>query len=157
MLTTKFNSISPIELLEIISSYDIQDEIKLSHIQNLKTHIKKDTIDLRNVPIYLQIITKGLEITRLNISSVSFNSLSYLIKRISVQDKSGNILKRRMLLILPILINKLGNASSPAGTNLAKKSLEDYWLSSPIEVEDALTEIALKTQILKLPLKPSIG
>ena len=62
-----------------------------------------------------------------------------------------------MLLILPILINKLGNASSPAGTNLAKKSLEDYWLSSPIEVEDALTEIALKTQILKLPLKPSIG
>ena len=93
MLTTKFNSISPIELLEIISSYDIQDEIKLSHIQNLKTHIKKDTIDLRNVPIYLQIITKGLEITRLNISSVSFNSLSYLIKRISVQDKSGNILK----------------------------------------------------------------
>ena len=49
-----------------------------------------------------------------------------------------------MLLILPILINKLGNASSPAGTNLAKKSLEDYWLSSPIEVEDALTEIAFK-------------
>lgn len=153
MLTTKFNSISPIELLEIISSYDIQDEIKLSHIQNLKTHIKKDTIDLRNVPIYLQIITKGLEITRLNISSVSFNSLSYLIKRISVQDKSGNILKEECFLILPILINKLGNASSPAGTNLAKKSLEDYWLSSPIEVEDALTEIAFENPNTKITIE----
>lgn len=153
MLATKFNSISPIELLEIISSYDVQDEMKLSHIQNLKTHIKKDTIDLRNVPIYLQIIIKGLEITRLNISSVSFNSLTYLIKRISVQDKSGNILKEECFLILPILINKLGSASSPAGTNLAKKSLEDYWLSSPIEVEDALTEIAFENPNNKITIE----
>ena len=58
-----------------------------------------------------------------------------------------------MLLILPILINKLGNASSPAGTNLAKKSLEDYWLSSPIEVEDALTEIAFENPNTKITIE----
>lgn len=95
-----------------MSSSNVPDESKLAHIQNLKTHIKKDTIDLRNVDIYLQIICKGLEQSNPNISSISFNSLFYLIKRINVQDSSGAILERQSFLILPILINKLGGTSS---------------------------------------------
>lgn len=139
-----------------MSSSNVPDESKLAHIQNLKTHIKKDTIDLRNVDIYLQIICKGLEQSNPNISSISFNSLFYLIKRINVQDSSGAILERQSFLILPILINKLGGTSSSSSggsISLAKKSLEDYWLSSPESVEEAILEISFTTTNVKITIE----
>ncbi|KAI5951954.1 STU1 [Candida jiufengensis] len=135
------NSDSAKDLLDTFNSDTISNNAKFEHIQSLKTHIKKDSIDLLKVPIYLQIIMKGLELNDSRITSVSFNSLSYLIKRISVQDKSGKILKDQSFLILPILINKLGSSN----TSVAKKALEDYWLSSPNEVEKALNEISFNT------------
>ncbi|KAI5960590.1 STU1 [Candida pseudojiufengensis] len=129
------------DLLSVFNSDSISNDTKFENIQILKTHIKKDSIDLLKVPIYLQIIMKGLELNDSRITSVSFNSLSYLIKRISVQDKSGKVLKDQSFLILPILINKLGSSN----TSVAKKALEDYWLSSPNEVEKALNEISFNT------------
>ncbi|RCK56260.1 Protein STU1 [Candida viswanathii] len=149
------NNISPIEVFDIISSQTVPDDVKLAHIQNLKTHIKKDTIDLRNVDIYLQIICKGLEIINSNISSVSFNSLFYLIKRINVQDSSGAILERQSFLILPILINKLGSSSSGSGSGvtLAKKSLEDYWLSNADAVEEAILEISFTGSNIRITIE----
>lgn len=156
-LKIKLNDISPIEVFDIISSSSVPDEIKLAHIQNLKTHIKKDIIDLRNVDIYLQIICKGLEQSNTNIASISFNSLFYLIKRINVQDTSGAILERQSFLILPILINKLGgtvSSSSNGGRiSLAKKSLEDYWLSNPNSVEEAILEISFSTTNIRLTIE----
>ncbi|KAL6453369.1 STU1 Protein STU1 [Candida maltosa Xu316] len=135
-------NISPFEVLEIISSSDQPDETKLSHIQNLKTHIKKDTIDLRNTTVYIQIILKGLDIPNLNISS-----------RLSVQDRSGSILKEESYLILPPLINKFGNASTQNGINSARKTLEDYWLTSPKEVEHVLLEKSFNISNIKITIE----
>ena len=116
-------------------------ESKLQLIQSLKSQIKKYGIDLDDVPTFLKIITKGLDINELGILNVSFNSLYYLIRRISVQDRSGKILKDQSFYILPVLINRLGTSSS----GIAKKALEDYWLNSPVEVENAVREIAFTT------------
>ncbi|KAI3405856.2 STU1 [Candida oxycetoniae] len=129
-------------MMSVFTSDSFNNEDKLRHIQTLKTHIKKDMIDLTQVPLYLQVIMKGLEVPELGISNVSFNSLSYLIKRISVQDKSGNILKDQSFLILPVIINKFKGTSSTAA---AKKALEDYWLSAPDDVENALMKISFTT------------
>ena len=88
--------------------------------------------------MYLRIIMKGLEIKEEGISSLSFNALSYLIKRVSAQDRSGQILKEQSFLILPILINKFASNN----VVVSKKALEDYWLSTPEEVEHAVNEIS---------------
>ncbi|CAI5756715.1 unnamed protein product [Candida verbasci] len=138
--------ISAEEILELFNDSNTNDNIKLDYINKLKTHIKKDSIDTKQVDIFLEIIIKGLDIHNLNISSISFNSLSYLIKRISVQDKSGKILRNQSLLILPILINKLY-------INSSKKALEDYWLSAPHEVEDALSEISFNNNNVNITIE----
>lgn len=136
-------------MLQTLESNATTSDSKLEQILALKTHIKKDSIDLNEVPMYLHIIMKGLEIKESGVSNVSFNALSYLIKRVSVQDPSGKILKEQSFLILPVLINKLGSNN----VVIAKKALEDYWLSTPVEVENAVNEISFTCGNLQVTIE----
>lgn len=142
-------SLDPQEMLQTLESNVPSSEVKLQHIQALKTHIKKDSINLDEVPMYLHIIMKGLEIREHGISNVSFNALSYLIKRVSVQDRSGKILKDQSFSILPVLVNKLGSENMV----VAKKALEDYWLSTPEEVENAVNEALFTCMNLQITIE----
>ncbi|KAI5958077.1 STU1 [Candida theae] len=137
------------ESLQVMESSASSNEVKLQHMQTLKAHIKRNSIDLSEVPMYLRIIMKGLEFKEHGISNISFNALSYLIKRISAQDRSGEILKQQSFLILPVLINKLGSDNS----SVSKKALEDYWLSAPEEVEHAVNEISFTSTNMQIAIE----
>ncbi|KAK6456751.1 putative mitotic spindle protein [Scheffersomyces xylosifermentans] len=137
------------ELFQIVASKESSDLKKLELISNLKTHIKKDVVNLDEVPKYIEALSIAVDIPDLGISASSFSALSHLIKRVSMQDKSGTVLKSQSFLVLPIIINRLGD-SKTSTLSSARKALEAYWFSSPKEVEDAILEIALKHRNTKI-------
>lgn len=136
-------------LYGIISSSEANNETKLKAIIELKTHVKKDFVDIKQVPEYLEALSKGVKIPDSSILSNSFSVISHLVKRVSMQDSSGEVLKSQSHSTLPLIINKLGDAKNSC-RNSAKKALEAYWLSAPSQVERALIEVAFVHRNLKV-------
>lgn len=136
-------------LYRIISSPEADNETKLKAIIELKTHVKKDFVDIKQVPEYLEALSKGVKISDSSILSNSFSVISHLVKRVSMQDSSGEALKSQSHSALPLIINKLGDAKHSC-RNSAKKALEAYWLSAPSQVERALIEVAFVHRNLKV-------
>ncbi|KAG2732554.1 hypothetical protein G9P44_004971 [Scheffersomyces stipitis] len=131
------------ELFQIMASRDVDQTRKLELVLKLKTNIKKDAVDIAQVPTYFEALSIGVDIPDLGISVASFSTLAHLIKRVSMQDKTGMVLKNQSFLVLPIIINRLAN-SNTSTLSSARKALEAYWFSSPREVESAILDIALK-------------
>lgn len=138
-------SISADELFQVIASKERSNGSKLEFISQLKTHVKKDFVDLKQVPRFIEALSIAVDIPDLGILGNAFSVLSHLIKRVSMQDKSGALLKSQSYLVLPIIISRLGDPK-PTKRNSARKALEAYYFSSPEEVEDSITEIALKSR-----------
>lgn len=135
--------ISAEDLFHTIASPNSNNDTKIQLIMDLKAHVKKDFVDMKEVPRYLEALSIAVDIPESNILSISFSLLCHLVKRVSMQDKSGSVLSSQGFLILPIIINRLGDSKSST-LNSAKKALEAYWLSAPEEVEKSLIEIAFK-------------
>ncbi|ODV77511.1 uncharacterized protein CANTADRAFT_55826 [Suhomyces tanzawaensis NRRL Y-17324] len=135
-------TVSANELFLVVASKSSTNETKLHHIQQLKSHVKKDLVDISLVAKYVEALAIAVDIPDLGILTVSFSVLSHLVKRVSMQDKSGNVLKGQSFLILPIIINRLGDSKASTRSS-ARKALEAYWFSAPKQVEEAVAEIAL--------------
>mgnify|MGYP001025599006 CR=1 FL=1 len=133
------------ELFLAITSEDVSNDIKLGMILSLKNHIKKDYVDMNHVPQYLQALSIGVDIDDLDISSNSFSVLCHLVRRVSMQDNHGVVLKLQSYLILPIIINRLSSAKKSLRLS-ASKALEAFWLAAPQQVEQAVLEIGLQNR-----------
>lgn len=134
--------ISATNLFQIIASPTNENDRKLRSINELKTHVKKDFVDINQVPKYLEALSIAVDIPDAVIQSNSFSVLSHLVKRVSMQDTTGSVLKSQSYLVLPIIINKLGDTTSNSRSS-AKRALEAYWLSAPKQVEESIIDIAL--------------
>lgn len=111
---------------------------KLSMILNLKSHVKRDFVNIAEVPKYLEALSVAIDSTDANLSTNAFSVLCHMVKRVSIQDSSGKVLKQHSFLVLPILINHL-NGKAPQRTS-SRKALEAYWLLAPRKVEDSLRD-----------------
>lgn len=139
--------ISSHELFQKVASHDFSNDAKLEQILQLKTHVKKDFVDILQVPGYFEALSIAVDIHELGILTNAFSVISHLVKRVSMQDKTGQVLKLQSYLILPIIINRMGD-SKHSTKNAAMKAIEAYWFSAPKEVEDSLLDIALKSRSL---------
>ncbi|KAK6462352.1 protein STU1 [Scheffersomyces coipomensis] len=140
------SSLSPTfadEFFQSMASKESDASTKLNLVNQLKTHIKKDCVDLNQVPKYIEALSIAVDIPDLGISASGFSALSHLIKRVSMQDKSGNVLRSQSFLVLPIIINRLGDSKSSTVSS-ARKALEAYWFSAPNEVDDSIIDVAFK-------------
>ncbi|EGW35203.1 uncharacterized protein SPAPADRAFT_132669 [Spathaspora passalidarum NRRL Y-27907] len=129
------------ELFQIIASPEVDEITKLEHIQRLKSRIKKGFVDLSLVPKYFDSLAIAVDIPSPEIRTNSLSTLSYLIKRISVQDKRESLLKQQSTTVVPILISKLADPSSNIVV-LARNALENYWMVASTEVEDLILKQA---------------
>lgn len=137
--------VSSQELFNAIASKDIPAETKLDLILQLKTHVKKDLVDMKQVPQYFDALAIAADIHDSGILSNSFTVICHLVKRVSMQDKSGKMLELQSYLVLPILINRMGDLKSSTISS-SKKALEAYWFSAPKAVETALGDLAFKSR-----------
>lgn len=135
--------ISADALYQLISSSDENYNQKSDGINDLKAFVKKDFVDVDQAPKYFEALSIAVDITNQGISVNAFSTLSHLVKRISMQEPNGTVLKKQSYLVLPIIIGRLGD-SKGSTRNAARKALEAYWFSAPKEVEDAIMEISLK-------------
>lgn len=135
--------ISADALYQLLSSSDENYNQKLDGINDLKAFVKKDFVDVEQAPKYFEALSIAVDITNQGISVNAFSTLSHLVKRISMQEPNGTILKAQSYLVLPIIIGRLGD-SKGSTRNAARKALEAYWFSAPKEVEDAVMDISLK-------------
>lgn len=141
--------ISASRLYQIVASPTSDNDAKLRSINELKTHVKKDFVDIKQVPKYVEALSIAVDISDTGILTSSFSVLSHLVKRVSMQDSSGEVLKSQSYLVLPIIINRLGDIKASARIS-AKKALEAYWFSAPKEVEDSIIDIAFSHKNLKV-------
>lgn len=128
------------DLFAVISSPTSSNEEKLNLIMNLKAHVKRDFVDIFQVPKYLETLSIAIDISDYNILSNSWSALCHMIKRVNIQDKSGKVLKDQSFIVLPIIINKLGDNKSSIKAS-ARKALEGYWLSASRKVEESVMDI----------------
>ncbi|RLV92654.1 Protein STU1 [Spathaspora sp. JA1] len=130
-----------------MSSHETNDTTKLEHISSLKSHIKKGFIDLSSAPKYFHVLIIALDSPNIELRSNALSTLTYLIKRISVQDKSESLLKRQSNVVVPILINKL---IDPSVKTLARNALENYWIADNVTVEQLILSLGFNGQELGL-------
>ncbi|KAI0462447.1 hypothetical protein LJB42_003940 [Komagataella kurtzmanii] len=112
-------------------------------INKFKTHVKKDFVNLANVPKYFECLTIAInkqENENTSIPILAFSTLCHLVKRVSMQD--ANVLKIIDYFALPVLIGKLDHPKT-AVKNSAKKAIKVYWESCPMEVETAIRDHGL--------------
>lgn len=85
--------ISASRLYQIVASPTSDNDAKLRSINELKTHVKKDFVDIKQVPKYVEALSIAVDISDTGILTSSFSVLSHLVKRVSMQDSSGEVLK----------------------------------------------------------------
>lgn len=110
---------------------------------DLKTHVKKDNVNLSYVPKYFESLSIVMDSPDRAVQSVAFSLICHLVKRVSIQDHTGNILGDHSYLVLPIVIPKIADPKSSISAP-ARRALEAYWLSAPEKVEHSLVDVGLR-------------
>lgn len=106
----------------------------------MKAHIKREFVDLTEVPRYFESLKLANKSGDYKLSSIAFSTICHLIKRVGMQDP--HILRNVSKIVLPILVNRLLDPK-PNFRSQAKKSLETFWLATPTIVEAYLKDSAL--------------
>ncbi|ODQ77962.1 hypothetical protein BABINDRAFT_163013 [Babjeviella inositovora NRRL Y-12698] len=116
-------------------------QTKLDRLADFKTHVKRDFVDLRQVPRYFEALSVATDASDPQIASVAFLAMCHLVKRVSMQDRTG-VLAPCAYLVLPLLLAKLVDLRNSLRVS-AKKALEAYWLVCPSEVAQAMRDSGL--------------
>lgn len=106
----------------------------------MKAHIKREFVDLTEVPRYFESLKAANKSNDFKLSSIAFSTICHLIKRVGMQDP--HMLRGVSKIILPILVNRLLD-QKPNFRSQAKSSLETFWLATPSIVENYLKDSAL--------------
>lgn len=126
-------------LFEAVVSATSSDSEKLRLITDFKTFVKRLNVETASVPKYLEALSIGTDSSNPAVLQNSFSAICYTVKRVNVQNASS-VLKEQAFLVLPIIINRLGDAKLHVRI-AAKKALEGYWLSAHSQVEQSLVDI----------------
>lgn len=126
-------------LFEAVVLSNTSDSEKLRLISDFKTFVKRLNVDIASIPKYLEALSIGTDSSNSSVLQNSFSAICYTVKRVNVQN-AASVLKDQSFLVLPIIINRLGDPKLPVKTS-AKKALEGYWLSAHAQVEQSLVDI----------------
>ncbi|ODV91878.1 hypothetical protein CANCADRAFT_30179 [Tortispora caseinolytica NRRL Y-17796] len=119
-------------LLRIIQTSTPIDS-KVKAIDTFKGNVKKEVVNLPDVPTYFEALFAALQLDVVQLNSLTFSALCHLIRRVSIQDSS--YLSEYTDAVVPILLDRLGS-SKESIVKAAHKALHDYWLSCPGPVEN---------------------
>ncbi|KAF3990242.1 hypothetical protein FT663_03286 [Candidozyma haemuli var. vulneris] len=120
-------------------------EKKLEAVSNLKTHVKKENVDLGQVQAYFEAISVLMDSPDQGLQNTTFSLLCHLVKRVSIQDSRTTLLHDHGFLVLPIIITRIADSRASVKIS-AKRALEAYWLTAPSKVEQALIDSGLKNR-----------
>lgn len=118
---------------------------KLEAVLNLKTHVKKENVDLTQVQAYFEAISVLMDLTDQNLQNTTFSLLCHLVKRVSIQDSKTTLLHDHSFLVLHIIVTRIADPRASIKIS-AKRALEAYWLTAPTKVEQALVELGLRNR-----------
>ncbi|RKP32110.1 hypothetical protein METBISCDRAFT_12759 [Metschnikowia bicuspidata] len=118
------------------------NETRRSTLVQFKTHVKKDNVDLPSVPKYFDALAVSTNLLDPDIIMLAFSLVCHLVKRISIQDKSGTILPSVAPVVFPIVIPRIADPRTIIKVS-ARRALEAYWLSAPDHTQRAVAEIGL--------------
>lgn len=121
------------------------DSRKLEAVQDLKTHVKKENVDLTQVQAYFEAISVLMDLTDQNLQNTTFSLLCHLVKRVSIQDSRTTLLHDHSFLVLHIIVTRIADPRASIKIS-AKRALEAYWLTAPTKVEQALVELGLRNR-----------
>lgn len=116
------------------------NEQKCAIISELKAHIKRDFVDLSQVPRYFEALKVANKSQDYKLASLAFSSTCHLVKRVGMQDP--NALRGPSKVVLPILFTRLMD-SKLMFQQQAKSTLETFWLATPTIVEAYIRDSAL--------------
>lgn len=131
-------------LFNLVVSNEL-DEKKLEAVLNLKTHVKKENVDLTQVQAYFESISVLMDLPDQNLQNTTFSLLCHLVKRVSIQDSRTTLLHDHGFLVLPIIVTRIADSRASVKIS-AKRALEAYWLTAPSKVELAITELGLRNR-----------
>lgn len=120
-----------------------------SLLADLKTHVKKDNVALPYVPKYFEALSIVMDSQDPALQSLAFSVICHLVKRVSIQDKSGEILAGLGFLVLPMVIPRIADSKASTSAS-ARRALEAYWLLAPEKVEQALIDVGLTNRSILL-------
>lgn len=140
-------AVSGDELYRAVIAGNLQSVTLL--LTELKTLVKKDNVALPQVPKYFEALSIVMDTTDPTIQALAFSLLCHLVKRVSIQDISGQVLADQSFLVLPMVIPKIADNKSSISAS-ARRALEAYWLSVPEKVEQALVEVGLHNRSLHI-------
>lgn len=118
-------------------------------LQDLKTHVKKDNVQLPWVAKYFEALSIATDSNDAHLQTLAFSLVCHLVKRVSIQDPRGLVLLDQSFLVLPLLIPRIADHKTSVKV-AAKRALEAYWLSAPRAVEHAMVELGLANRNLLL-------
>ncbi|ORY86765.1 clasp N terminal-domain-containing protein [Protomyces lactucae-debilis] len=116
---------------------------QLEHLAAMKQCIKREIIETSAVRPLFQALTWGLPAANTQISSQSLTLAHGALRRLNLQD--GSLLGPVLPLVLPLFINKLGDANEKV-RDLARDCLAVAWKSCGAEVERAVKELGYRHQ-----------
>lgn len=118
-----------------------------SLLTDLKTHVKKENVALTFVPKYFEALSIVMDTSDPTVQALAFSLLCHLVKRVSIQDRTGKALADQSFLVLPMLIPRIADKKAAISAS-ARRALEAYWLAVPVKVEQALIDVGLHNRSL---------
>lgn len=118
-----------------------------SLVSDLKTHVKKDNVNLAYVPKYFEALSIVMDAADPAVQTLAFSVICHLVKRVSIQDRTGKMLASQSFLVLPTVIPRIADPKLAVNAS-ARRALEAYWLLAPSKVEQALVDFGITNRSL---------
>lgn len=117
-------------------------DARISAVSTFKSDIKRQAVDLNEVPIYFDALMDAYDFKDPHLHAVTFSAICYLTRRVLILNEST--LQPQVPIVLPLFIDNF--AHDPANENASKlaiRTFEDVWLAFAPETEQALRENGL--------------
>lgn len=138
-------------MFRLMSSKDVDMKTKQQTLKQFKMDAKHGNIDLQEVPRYFEGLSVAVDISNETVALLAFSALTTLVKVTAISNKR-DLLKNQLYLVLPIIINKLGDSNNDIKIR-AKKSLEDCWLTSHSQTSQLIMDLAIPNRNLVITLE----
>ncbi|ODV93985.1 hypothetical protein PACTADRAFT_51723 [Pachysolen tannophilus NRRL Y-2460] len=132
----------------IAGNYDTERKELL--VAEFKTHVKRDFVNLNEVPRNFEALILAINSNEFTLSSIAFSTLCHLVKRVSMQDSS--VLRNCYRMVIPVLIDRLGDIKS-SSRSASRKALQVYWSSCASPVENIIKEYGLNHDDYKIKIE----
>lgn len=122
-------------LLSNLKRPAVNSDSKINALNSLKSDIKHYRVPESAQPTIFECLKLAItQQTSAHLAASAFSTLGHLIKRLSIQDASGNTIQQLVPRILPVLQERLGDLREPLRACASQAMTDIYpYLSSDVE------------------------